>query len=227
MSPGDQSKAPSTTSQPDSDDDSSPSQPPTGVEGAATSGDDMGGATPAPVDTPSDAAADPPNNASTDPPEGSSDQSADASTDGASSDSTKDDSDDCAEIPCAAHAVLTANISFVLEFPHSADDAKPFPHKFTMASDDGSFSQTLSLGTDAQPGDTEGTSILTFQNLVEHHSYTLQCDNGNATYTLFEHMPYEDLQNIGMDGQVSTDEASSGPDAGTGSEDPAQAADRS
>jgi hypothetical protein len=75
------------------------------------------------------------------------------------------------------------------------DQASQLPHKFKLTNDDGSFSKTVTLAADCQPGDTDGTSVLTIEDLSEGHTYTLQCDDGTSTYALFENVPYDQLMN--------------------------------
>jgi hypothetical protein len=108
-----------------------------------------------------------------------------------------------AEIPAAPHAVLTTDIPLTVEFPFALDAAQQFPHTFTLTSDDGSVTLTMSLANDAVAGDSADTSVIVFTGLAEHHTYTLQCNNGSTTYNLFESVAYEDLQSLGLDGQVS------------------------
>jgi hypothetical protein len=120
-----------------------------------------------------------------------------------------DDGGDCAEIPTAAHAVLTAEIKLLVRIPRPPDVAQQMPHKFTLTSDDGSVSQTLTM-SGAEAGDIDGTSMLTFTGLAEHHSYSLQCDNGEATYMVFEGEAYEQM------GEPDDDAAPAGSDSSGG-----------
>jgi hypothetical protein len=95
------------------------------------------------------------------------------------------------------------------------------PHKFTLANDDGSYTQTLAVASDAQPGDAAPSVILTFTNLAEHHTYTLSCDNGDSTYTVFENVHYEQLHLQTQDSGAGSDPPSSAagadPSGATGS----------
>jgi hypothetical protein len=101
--------------------------------------------------------------------------------------------DSCAQIPAAAHVVLEAEIKLLVQIPRSAADAQQMPHKFTLTSDDGSVNVTLPASS-AVAGDVDGTAIVTFTGLAEHHSYTLQCDNGSSpVYTIFQGVPYETI----------------------------------
>ena len=115
-----------------------------------------------------------------------------ATADSASSEAT-DTSGDCAEIPCAAHAVLTAAIKLAVRVPYSTDEATQLPHKLTLSNDDGSYTKTLRLASDSQPGGVDGTSMVTFEDMTEQHTYTLQCDNGDTTYMLFKDITYEQV----------------------------------
>lgn len=141
----------------------------------------------------------PPPPASGDPPPSS--QPAPAST--PAPNSAPPSSGGAAEIPAAPHAVLTTDIPLTIEFPYGVDAAKQFPHTFTLTSDDGSLSQTMSLANDAVAGASGVTSVIVFTGLAEHHTYTLQCNNGETTYSLFASVPYEDLQTLGLDGQIT------------------------
>ncbi len=68
------------------------------------------------------------------------------------------------------------------------------PHKLTLSNEDDSYSQTLSLASDAQACDTEGTSVVTFKDMTEHHVYTLRCDDGSgAPYVVFESVGYDQI----------------------------------
>jgi hypothetical protein len=100
-------------------------------------------------------------------------------------------SDDCVEIPTAPHAVLEVEIKLLVRIPRSVDEAQQMPHKFTLTSDDGSVNTTVPASS-AEAGDVDGTSVITFTGLAEHHVYTLQCDNGSLPiYTIFQGQPYE------------------------------------
>lgn len=67
------------------------------------------------------------------------------------------------------------------------------PHQFILTSDDGSVNATVAAST-AVAGDVDGTSLITFTGLAEHHKYTLQCNNGSVpVYTIFQDEPYETI----------------------------------
>lgn len=106
------------------------------------------------------------------------------------------DSGGCAEIPAAPHAVLVASVQVNVELPRSTDEASQMPYKFTLTNDDGSYSKTLTLASDCKAGDSDGTSVLTFEDLTEDHTYSLQCDDGDTTYDLFQGVSYEDIPNL-------------------------------
>jgi len=117
---------------------------------------------------------------------------------------------------------LEADIKFLVEIPVTTDEASQMPHKFTLTNDDGSYTQTLAVASDAQAGDTDQVVLLTFTNMVEHHTYTLQCDNGDSTYTVFKDVDYDQLQNLQPqddDGQggAAPPAAGSSPSGATGS----------
>jgi hypothetical protein len=139
-----------------------------------------------------------------------SDNAASDTTDSDASDSDATDSDDadsdddCAEIPAYPHAVLTAEIQFIVEIPYPLDQANQLPHKFTLANDDNSYSQTLTLASDGTAGDVDGACIITFAGLAEQHTYTLQCDNGSSTYSIFENVPYDQIEQLGQEGSGTT-----------------------
>jgi hypothetical protein len=116
----------------------------------------------------------------------------------------------CAEIPGAVHAVLQADITLQVRIPRAVDDVKLMPHKLTLTSDDGSVSQTLPI-SGAEAGDIDGTSIVTFTGLAEHHSYALQIDNGDTTYVVFSGQPYDE---IGEDDDDGSSDALPGDDSG-------------
>jgi hypothetical protein len=90
------------------------------------------------------------------------------------------------------------------------DDVKLMPRKLTLTSDDGSVSQTLPI-SGAEAGDIDGTSIVTFTGLAEHHSYALQIDNGDTTYVVFSGQPYDE---IGEDDDDGSSDALPGDDSG-------------
>jgi hypothetical protein len=86
---------------------------------------------------------------------------------------------------------LTAEIKLLVRIPRSVDEAQQLPHRFTLTSDDGSLNTTVPASS-AEAGDVDGTSVITFTGLAEHHTYTLQCDNGySPIYTIFQGQPYE------------------------------------
>jgi hypothetical protein len=88
---------------------------------------------------------------------------------------------------------LTAEIKLAVQLPWSVDQASQLPHKLTLANDDGSYTQTLSAASDCQAGTAVGTSVMTFADIAEDHTYTLQCDDGNSKYSLFDNIPYDQL----------------------------------
>jgi hypothetical protein len=106
---------------------------------------------------------------------------------GASSDSA-----DCAEIPAAAHVELATDIKLIVQFPLPADASQP-PHKLTLTNEDGSYSQTLTFPSDCQPGDTDGTSVMTFDGLTDGHTYSLHGENGDGTYVLFDALKHDEV----------------------------------
>ena len=108
-------------------------------------------------------------------------------------DSKPPDSDGCAEIPTAAHAVLTAEIKLAVQLPYPMDQVTQLPHKLTLTNDDGSYSKVLTLASDCTAGSTDGTSLITFTDLTDGHAYTLQCDDGTETNSMFEKVPYDQL----------------------------------
>ena len=94
-------------------------------------------------------------------------------------------------------------------------------HKLTLTSDDGSVSQTVPI-SGAEAGDIDGTSIVTFTGLAEHHTYALQIDNGDANYVVFANQAYEQ---IGEDDDGSSDAPpADAPDGSGGSGDTGNAA---
>ena len=154
--------------------------------------------TSAPASTPPDSAptsapaSAPPDSSADSKPADSSPPASDASPPPSQApDSNPPDSDGCAEIPTAAHAVLQAIIKLHINIPFTIDEASPLPHKLTLTNDDSSYSKTLSFASDCQPGNADGTSLLSFVDLTEDHRYTLQCDDGNSSYSIFENIPYD------------------------------------
>jgi hypothetical protein len=89
--------------------------------------------------------------------------------------------------------VLTAVVKFAVKVAFPTDQASQLPHTFTLTNDDNSYSKSLTLASDCVAGDTDGTSIVTFEDLSEGHTYTLQCNDGTSTYSLFENVPYDQL----------------------------------
>jgi hypothetical protein len=145
---------------------------------------------------------DPPaNGSSADPPAngqsaGASDPAASATASSPAPDAKSPDSAGCSEIPAYPHAVLTADVKLALEIPRPPDEASQLPYKFTLSNDDGSYTKTLTLASDCQPGTKDGTSVITFEGLTEHHTYSLECDDGSTTFKLFENVDYADVPNI-------------------------------
>jgi hypothetical protein len=93
--------------------------------------------------------------------------------------------------------VLNAAFKLIVQVPTPADPAAP-PHKFTLTNEDGSYTKTLTLPSDAQAGPTDGVSTLTFDDLTDGHSYTLQGEGDDGTsYELLPATPYHQ---IGGDG---------------------------
>jgi len=120
-------------------------------------------------------------------------------------------------------------MKFIVYIPFSKDDASQLPHKFTLTNDDSSYSKTLTLASDAQAGDDDGTSTLTFEDLTDGHSYTLEVDDGNAPYKLFDQVAYADLPAIqvppvdsspSMPSLSDPDDADDPPDSGARSSGP-------
>jgi hypothetical protein len=116
--------------------------------------------------------------------------------------------------------VLTATIKLLVEIPTPTDPDAP-PHKFTLTNEDGSYSKTLTFPADAQPSDdTQGMSILTFEDVTDGHTYTLQGDGGDAPYTLFDTTKYHEIvDKFGGQGggaAASSPPASQPPPSGAG-----------
>jgi hypothetical protein len=200
-------------------------QPPTTPSSQPGSDDDTPASSqpsPAADASPDDAA--PPQEAAADDPASSSpDANADAPASSPASD-PKPDGDDCAQISTYTHAQLTADVKLSVQIPYPPDQAAQLPHKLTLANDDSSYSKTLTLASDCQAGPTSDTSVVTFDALTEHHTYTLQCDDGTTTYSLFENVSYEDIagQAAGSDGSNASDPSQASSASGS---DPAPAAD--
>jgi hypothetical protein len=109
--------------------------------------------------------------------------------------------------------VLEASIKFAVQLPKTTDEASQMPHKFTLTNDDGSYSKTLTLESDAKPGDDDGTCMLLFEDMTENHTYSLQCDNGESQYMLFEDVNYGDLLKLDDDDDDRSPPSSSNPQA--------------
>jgi hypothetical protein len=186
---------------------SAPGNPPPSTPAPAPS--------PAPDSAPTPAAPDspPPSPASTPPASGASPSS--------SPPEPTDENDDCAEIPTAAHVVLTAEIKFAVQIPYSMDQASHLPHKFTLGNEDGSYSKTVTVASDCQASGPDGPCLLSFTDLVEDHTYTLQCDDGNSTYSIFDKVPYDQLVAQLAD-RASADENDSAPASSPSVVDPAE-----
>jgi hypothetical protein len=89
--------------------------------------------------------------------------------------------------------VLTAAFKLVGQVPTPTDPSAP-PHKFTLTNEDGSYTKTLTLPSDAQPGPTDGVSTLTFDDLTDGHTYTLQGEEDDgASYELLPATPYHQI----------------------------------
>ena len=130
---------------------------------------------------------------------------------------TTETNDDCAEIPAYPHAVLTGSVKLAVQVPCPTDEATQLPHKFTLSNDDGSYSKTLTLASDSHAGNTGGTSVVTFEDMTENHTYSLKCDNGDTSYALFEGLTYEQV--LKLDTQAdsgSSDAPGASPDPSTG-----------
>ena len=172
----------------------------------------------APASAPASA---PDSNADSKPPD-SSPPASDASPPSSQApDSKPPDSDGCAEIPTASHVVLQAAIKLLVQVPFATDEASQLPHKLTLTNDDGSYSKTLSLGSDCQPGDVDGTSVITFEDLTEDHTYSLHCDDGSSTYPLFESHSYDELdQKLAAPAEAASTSTTGQPDPSWDSLDP-------
>jgi hypothetical protein len=138
------------------------------------------------------------------------------------------DPGDCAEIPTYSHAILTAQITLVLQLPYSTDQAQQLPHKFLLTNADASYSKTLVLASDGQPGPADGTTALLFEDIVEDDTYTLNCDDGGWTYAVFSGIPYDELASKlggvgGADptGSSPTTDSSNTDSSSAGSDQPA------
>ena len=192
MTTSDPSKSNAPPSQPGDDDSPLPSQQPADAAPAssptpASAPADPPASTPAPASAPADAAPD--SAPSSAPPASAPPSSAPASAPA----STKDDSGDCAEIPTACHAVLEAAIKIVVELPFATTDSSQSAHQFTLSSEDGSYSKTLSFPSDCQPGEKDGTSVMTFDGLNDSHTYTLQGGDDAGTYAVLDATAYHQI----------------------------------
>jgi hypothetical protein len=159
----------------------------------------------------------PDSNADSKPPD-SSPPASDASPPSSQApDSKPPDSDGCAEIPTAAHAVLTAAIKLGVRVPLSKDKASQLPDTLTLTNDDSSYNKTLRFASDCQDGDTDGTSLLLFEDLTDGHTYSLQGNDGRTDYSIFKDVPYAQVLNLGGADTSSSSSASSDPSANAGS----------
>ncbi len=197
------------------DDDPPPSSQTPPASSPAPGSSPPPASTPAPASTPPDSA--PPSAPASAPPDSSADSKPPDSSPPASDasppssqapDSKPPDSDGCAEIPTAAHAVLTAAIKLMVELPTATDPEQP-PHKFTLSNEDGSYSKTLTFPSDAQPGETEGTSVLMFEDLTDGHTYSLQGEGDDGPYVVLEPKSYHEL--AGDAGATGSSQASDSP----------------
>jgi hypothetical protein len=164
MTTSDPSKSNAPASQPGDDSPPSSQQPA-----------DPPASTPAPASSPA------PDSAQAAPPD-SAPASAPASASG-----------DCAEIPTACHAVLEAAIKIVVELPFATTDSSQPAHQLTLSNEDGSYSKTLSFPSDCQPGEKDGTCIMTFDGLNDGHTYTLQGGDDAGTYAVLDPTEYHQI----------------------------------
>ena len=89
--------------------------------------------------------------------------------------------------------MLEAEIKLCVRIPRSLDEVKDMPHRLTLTSDDGTVTVTVPA-SEAEAGDVDGTSTVTFTGLAEHHSYTLSIDNGSdPAYQIFAGEAYEQI----------------------------------
>ena len=107
-------------------------------------------------------------------------------------------------------------MKLAVQIPYPLAQANQLPHKFTLANDDSSYSKTLTLASDCTAGDVDGTSLVTFTDLTDGHTYTLQCDDGTQVYSMFENVPY-DLLVQQLAGQGGGTPGGSGPASGPSS----------
>jgi hypothetical protein len=107
-------------------------------------------------------------------------------------------------------------MKLVVQLP-TATDPNATPHKFTLSNEDGSYSTTLTYPADAQPGPADGVSILTFENLTDGHSYSLQAEGDDGTtYVLLQSTPYHRIAGDGSSPDSAAAPGSSPADGGTG-----------
>jgi hypothetical protein len=99
---------------------------------------------------------------------------------------------------------LTAEIKLAVQLPYPMDQVTQLPHKLTLTNDDGSYSKVLTLASDCTAGSTDGTSLITFTDLTDGHTYTLVCDDGDGPVELFKDVPYAQIVPQ-LGGQVSGD----------------------
>ncbi len=126
--------------------------------------------------------------------------------------------EDCAEIPAAAHAVLEADVKLVLRLPAATDPSQP-TSRLTLTNDDASYTKSLTYPSDAQPSDSDGIVVMTYDGLTDGHTYSLQCDDGSgAPYFLFQALAYEELvpKLTRPDASSSSDPPASSPSADPG-----------
>jgi hypothetical protein len=137
-----------------------------------------------------------------------------ASPEGAQADPSPNDSDDCAQIPTAAHVVLQASIQIVIQLAIPLDVASQMSNTLTLTNEDGTYTKTLTFASDCQAGD-DGTSKLTFDGLTDGHTYSLQGQDDDGSYTVFAGIAYQDLVGeFGGGGSGGGDPpASSSPDS--------------
>jgi hypothetical protein len=133
-----------------------------------------------------------------------------------SSDPATTNSDDCAQIPTASHAVLEVSIKLIVRVPLTTDAAGQLPNKLTLTSEDGSYTKTLTFASDCQPG-ADGGSVLTFDGLTDGHTYSMQGEDDRGTYTVFSNIPYHELVPRLGDGSTDSSSPSTPPDPGGGS----------
>jgi hypothetical protein len=212
--------------------DSTPA-PESAAPGAAPDSGSTSAPDPAPASTPADPAPDPtPSSAPADPapdpapasaPADPAADSAPASTppDSTPPSSAPPSSGGCAEIPTAAHAVLEADIKLIVQLPTATDPNQP-PGKLTLSNEDGSYSKVLNYPADCQPGDTDGSSVMTFDGMTDGHTYSLQYDDGSGSpYYVFQSIAYDQLvPKLAQSGDPATPSSAPSDPAGGSSGDP-------